>query len=178
MRVSFGSVVSLFIAAASVACGPGGNGPGSGFGDGGNGASSGSGGSNGGSSGSKSIPTVPGGPVDNPCEQPTAPPDCMLEPSGPACGDGQINLTPPEACDDGNTKPGDGCTGTCVVEPDYVCPTPGQPCVTTVVCGDGVRGRGEACDDGNAMAGDGCAATCRSVEPGYVCRTPAMPCTE
>jgi fibro-slime domain-containing protein len=180
MRVSFGSVVSFFLAAASVSCGPGGNGPGTGFGDGGNGngTGNGGGGGNGAGSGGKSIPTVPGGPVANPCEQPTAPPDCMLEPSGPACGDGQINLTPPEACDDGNTKPGDGCTGTCVVEPDYVCPTAGQPCVSTVVCGDGVRGRGEACDDGNAMDGDGCAATCRIVEPGYVCRTPAMPCTE
>jgi fibro-slime domain-containing protein len=102
----------------------------------------------------------------------------MLEPSGPACGDGLINLTPPEACDDGNTKPGDGCTGTCVVEPDYVCPTPGSPCVTTVVCGDGMIGRGEACDDGNAMDGDGCAATCRIVERGYACRIPGMPCIE
>jgi fibro-slime domain-containing protein len=124
------------------------------------------------------IPTIPGGPVDNPCDKPDAPPNCMLEPSGPACGDGRINLTPPEACDDGNTKPGDGCTGTCVVETDYECPTPGMPCVSTVVCGDGTLGRGEACDDANTRDGDGCSANCRTIEPHYVCRTPAMPCVE
>jgi fibro-slime domain-containing protein len=146
-------------------------------GSGGGGSGNGNGGTSG-SSGSPMIPTVPGGPVDNPCSKPDAPPDCMLEPSGPACGDGLINLTPPEACDDGNTKPGDGCTGTCVVEPDYVCATPGMPCVSTIVCGDGTVGRGEACDDGNTMAGDGCAANCRTIEPHYVCRTPGMPCTE
>src|SRR5688500_14561806 len=72
MRVSFGSVVSLLLAVASVSCGPGGNGPGTGFDDGGNGnGNGGGGGGNGGSSGGKSIPTVPGGPVDNPCDQPT-----------------------------------------------------------------------------------------------------------
>jgi fibro-slime domain-containing protein len=102
----------------------------------------------------------------------------MLEPSGPACGDGKINLTPPEACDDGNTKPGDGCTGTCVVEPDYVCPTPGMPCTSTVICGDGMLGRGEACDDHNTADGDGCSANCRTIEPHYVCRMPGAPCTE
>ena len=53
-----------------------------------------------------------------------------------------------------------------------------MPCVTTVVCGDGVLGRGEACDDRNTTAGDGCSANCRTVEPFHVCRTPGMPCTE
>src|SRR5262249_51557690 len=140
-----------------VACAPTGGGPSSGIGgDGGTSGipgvpGSGNGGT--GTGGTTMIPTVPGGPVDNPCMMANAPPNCKLEPSGPACGDGLINLTPPEACDDGNTKPGDGCTGTCVVEPDYECPTPGMPCVSTVVCGDGTLGRGEACDDGNARDG-------------------------
>src|SRR5262245_44818906 len=177
MRVSIGSFVSALVGIATIACGPGAS---KGWEDGDDGNPTGGGGNSGygANSGTSSIPTVPGGPVANPCEQPNAPPNCVLEPSGPACGDGEINLTPPEACDDGNTKPGDGCTGTCVIEPDYVCPTPGQPCVSTVVCGDGVRGRGEACDDGNTAAGDGCAANCKTIEPYYVCRTPGMPCTE
>jgi cysteine-rich repeat protein len=46
------------------------------------------------------------------------------------CSDG--NQDPGEACDDGNAVSGDGCTATCVqVEGDYVCPTPGEPCVST-----------------------------------------------
>jgi fibro-slime domain-containing protein len=176
MRVSIGLVVSTFLCTVLFACGPGGS---KGWQDGDDGNVSGGGNSgNGGSAGSSMIPTVPGGPVANPCESPMAPPNCVLEPSGPACGDGLINLMPAEACDDGNTKPGDGCTGTCVVEPDYVCPTPGMPCVSTIVCGDGMQGRGEACDDGNTADGDGCASTCRTIEPHYVCRMPGMPCTE
>src|SRR5688572_3965553 len=59
---------------------------------------------------------IPGGPAENPCEAEDAPDDCELVASGPACGDGEINLDPPEACDDGNSLPGDGCSGTCVVE--------------------------------------------------------------
>ena len=52
-----------------------------------------------------------GGPPD-PCEAEDAPDNCKLMPSGPACGDGEINLDPPEPCDDGNSLPGDGCSGT------------------------------------------------------------------
>src|SRR6476620_2561050 len=37
---------------------------------------------------------------------------CMLVASGPACGDGKINQMS-EACDDGNSLPGDGCSGIC-----------------------------------------------------------------
>lgn len=39
--------------------------------------------------------------------------DVKLVPSG--CGDTFVN--PPEACDDGNTKSGDGCSSTCTLEP-------------------------------------------------------------
>ena len=101
---------------------------------------------------------------------------CKLVASGPACGDGVINQAS-EQCDDGNSIPGDGCSGICKIEAYYTCPTPGQPCVSTIVCGDGVVGPGEACDDGNQKSGDGCSATCNLVEPGYVCRTPGQPCT-
>jgi fibro-slime domain-containing protein len=112
----------------------------------------------------------------NPCADASAPKDqCMLAPSGPACGDGQINQAS-EECDDGNSVPGDGCSGLCKIEPYFVCPTPGKPCVSTIVCGDGVVGPGEACDDGNAISGDGCSAKCNLVEPGYACRTPGQPC--
>lgn len=121
------------------------------------------------------IETVEPPPVVNPCEQPDAPENCVLE-APPACGDGEINLDPPEECDDGNSIPGDGCSGACRVEPYSECPTPGQPCVSTIICGDAAVGPGEACDDGNTVDGDGCASDCKAVEPGYSCRLEGQPC--
>ena len=53
-----------------------------------------------------------------------------------------------EACDDGNTIDGDGCS---------------RDCLSTEVCGNGVVDRivGEGCDDGVAgQSGDGCSSTC------------------
>jgi fibro-slime domain-containing protein len=82
------------------------------------------------------------------------------------CGDGI--LQPPEVCDDGNSAPGDGCSGACLVEPGWACPVPGKPCVKIWVCGNGHIDPGEQCDDSNTMAGDGCSSTCQ-VEPGYTC---------
>lgn len=37
----------------------------------------------------------------------------------PKCGDGV--RVPSEGCDDGNTKDGDGCSSSCIVETGYVC---------------------------------------------------------
>ncbi len=75
------------------------------------------------------------------------------------CGNGALDDG--EACDDGNTVAGDGCSSSCTVE---------------VVCGDGVQAGGEQCDDGNTQAGDGCSAGCRPevcgsgvVDPGEAC---------
>ncbi len=82
------------------------------------------------------------------------------------CGDGQT--TGPEACDDGNTVDGDGCSADCLlVEPNYLCPTRG-PC-HLIECGDGIADWPEQCDDGNDQAGDGCSADCSAKEPGYFC---------
>ena len=113
--------------------------------------------------------TVTGGDPPDPCEAEDAPDDCKLMPSGPACGDGAINLDPPEPCDDGNSLPGDGCSGTCVIEAYHECPTPGELCVSTIICGDGSVGPGEACDDGNTNASDGCSSECNLVELGFRC---------
>lgn len=43
------------------------------------------------------------------------------------CGDGM--QTRNEQCDDGNTASGDGCSNSCRIEPDFVCPRVGAPCV-------------------------------------------------
>jgi cysteine-rich repeat protein len=62
----------------------------------------------------------------------------------PVCGDGL--RVRGEACDDGNSSSGDGCTSACVLER----------------CGDGALNNGgaEQCDDGNSSSGDGCSAAC------------------
>lgn len=91
----------------------------------------------------------------------------------PHCGDGVMRVG--EACDDGNMVAGDGCDMACAVEPNFSCPTPGMPCVSTIVCGDGAQGGTESCDDNNTSAGDGCGATC-ALEAGWLCERPGLPC--
>jgi fibro-slime domain-containing protein len=94
--------------------------------------------------------------------------DARVPPDVPVavCGNGAVEGG--EACDDRNTTAGDGCSDTCSIEPDFVCPEMGQPCVRTVVCGDHKVTGGEGCDDGNTTAGDGCSGTCQ-IEPGWSC---------
>jgi cysteine-rich repeat protein len=94
----------------------------------------------------------------------------------PRCGDGYVDAVVfqgirrfgdfgAEACDDGNTLSGDGCTADCTaLENGWVCEPPGSAC-EPAYCGDGVvsyqywdgeRVREESCDDGNDVEGDGC----------------------
>jgi fibro-slime domain-containing protein len=91
------------------------------------------------------------------------------------CGDGLIEGT--EACDDGNTTSGDGCSSTCTLECGWECP-PGTLC-RAAKCGDGLVAGDEQCDDGNTTNGDGCSSICTleskpaSVPEGWVCNTPS-----
>ena len=102
---------------------------------------------------------------------------CLEVDAGPYCGNGIIDGELQETCDDGNALGGDGCSGTCkFIEPNFTCPTAGQPCVNSVVCGNSVKDIGEGCDDGNTVADDGCNARC-AIERGWVCATPGAPCT-
>ena len=98
--------------------------------------------------------------------------DCTF----PACGDGVLNATAGEACDDGNRIGGDGCSADClsdetcgngVVDPGEICDDAGESLgcdsdCTAAACGDGVvnAAAGEACDDANNDDGDGCSSTC------------------
>jgi fibro-slime domain-containing protein len=95
--------------------------------------------------------------------------------AGPYCGDGLVQTDLGESCDDANRVGGDGCSGTCKLEPNFACPTAGQPCVSTIQCGNGDRETGETCDDANVKDGDGCSIDC-SVEPGWHCVTEGQPC--
>ncbi len=79
--------------------------------------------------------------------QPGAQRGCIVAQAGSGgsvCGNGQLQAG--EACDDGNTVSGDGCSATCTIE--------------VAVCGNGVRQGTETCDDGNTISWDGCSATC------------------
>ncbi len=91
--------------------------------------------------------------------------ECQQAP--PNCGDAM--LTPDEACDDGGTVSGDGCSANClVVEEGYSCNPPGVPCRLLAICGDGFRSPSEGCDDGNVVVGDGCNDLCK-LEDNYKC---------
>ncbi|MBS2013967.1 MAG: DUF4215 domain-containing protein [Deltaproteobacteria bacterium] len=94
-------------------------------------------------------------------------------PAGPVCGNAAQELG--EGCDDGNAKPGDGCSATCAVEPGWKCPTIGAACIAAG-CGDGVVAGDEDCDDGNTKDADGCSATC-VLEQGFKCPDPGKPCS-
>ena len=94
--------------------------------------------------------------------------------TGMLCGNSQLDAD--ETCDDANSRPGDGCSGICQIEPGFECPEPGQPCTLVVVCGDATVTGIEACDDGYTESGDGCSANCSSVEDGYSCPLAGGPC--
>ena len=88
------------------------------------------------------------------------------------CGNGQ--LEPGEACDDGNTVGGDGCSFSCQTEPGWVCA--GEPSVCVETCGNGQLDAGETCDDGNLSQDDGCSNLCQ-VEIGWNCTGEPSACS-
>lgn len=93
---------------------------------------------------------------------------CNADCTGAVCGDGQINATAGETCDDGNTDGGDGCDVFCVVEcgngrldGDEECDDGGESATcdrncTMATCGDGTRNptAGESCDLGSKNGPD------------------------
>lgn len=96
------------------------------------------------------------------------------------CGD-SYHYAFDEECDDGNTKDGDGCSGTC--KDENLCGNnkkdAGEACdegwanswtwnclpdCRKQYCGNGKKWPEEECDDGNVEKGDGCGETCK-IEP-------------
>jgi uncharacterized protein (TIGR03382 family) len=113
------------------------------------------------------------------CDEGGDTPTCNANCTVPVCGDGYLNLTTGEQCDDGPTGSLD-CTPSCtasVCGDGYVNVIAGEQCdggpacdawCQVTSCGNGVVDAGEDCDDGNHATGDGCSATCH-VEAGYTC---------
>ena len=77
------------------------------------------------------------------------------------CGNGTPE--PGEACDDGNTRSGDGCRA---------------DCAKVEVCGDAVVDEGEACDDANGNTADGCDACAATTWGAEALLRGAVPGTE
>ena len=74
------------------------------------------------------------------------------------CGNGTLETG--EACDDGNTTAGDGCTSECGIQVGYMCT--GAPSVCTSSCGNGTLDVGEECDS-SGVANARCTAGCHLV---------------
>ena len=94
-------------------------------------------------------------------------------PGGGHCGNGVLDG---EGCDDGNTVGGDGCSQSCQIEANWICPDVGKPCQNQAVCGNGKLTSNEVCDDGNTISNDGCSSDCQTIDPGYICPAPGKPC--
>lgn len=111
--------------------------------------------------------------------------------AAPRCGDGKIDQTFGESCDDNNSTSGDGCSATCKNGQN-------RPCVSSTDCAEGLvcdlspgenrcekerscgngkldKAEKEACDDGNTADADGCSGQCL-LEPGSLteCSTSAQ----
>jgi cysteine-rich repeat protein len=83
------------------------------------------------------------------------------------CGDSKVVGI--EACDDGNTIPGDGCDEYCGVEAGWSCFGGSTASVSHCEqCGNGKIVGTEECDDANQADDDGCSKDCL-IQPGYVC---------
>jgi cysteine-rich repeat protein len=97
-----------------------------------------------------------------------------------SCGDGFIDTTSGEICDDGNNINGDGCRQDCteelcgdnLLDPQEVCDDGNEEggdgcradCEGNEDCGDFLVDVGEICDDGNTVGDDGCRADCEGIE--------------
>lgn len=101
----------------------------------------------------------PGEDCDDNGESATCDDDCTPV----ACGDGVVNESAGEACDDRDTDSGDGCSATCGIETGYVCF--GEPSACDTVCGDEIVAGDEECDGGAANSDsipDACRTNCRA----------------
>lgn len=77
------------------------------------------------------------------------------------CGDGVLNVTAGEECEDGNVFSGDGCSESCLREGALFDASGNR----VSLCGNRLversgDGAGEDCDDGNINNNDGCSSNC------------------
>ncbi len=97
------------------------------------------------------------------------------------CGNGILERSIGEVCDDGNIHDNDSCTTDCSalagcgngrLDSGETCDDKNHAsgdgcsgdCLSKEVCGNGYLDVGEVCDDGNRDGGDGCSADCKVLE--------------
>lgn len=86
--------------------------------------------------------------------------------TGTRCPSGTVE--PDEQCDDGNAAAGDGCDGTCRVEPCYICAGTPSACVPAPA-GTACDADGNACTAGTCDVALGCVETTVSCDDGLAC---------
>jgi len=74
---------------------------------------------------------------------------CQPNHDSPACGNGIVEAD--EACDDGNTASGDGCSATCALDDDLS--TPGDDRAGYLICTDTMTGASATCEPGYGCCG-------------------------
>ena len=93
----------------------------------------------------------------------------------PYCGDGIVQASIGEVCDEGQYQGQPGCSKDCKTQDSSCSCTPGNACVCkTPVCGDGIIEVGEQCDQGKSTY-PGCSSTCQ-IQAGYQCPFAGAPC--
>jgi cysteine-rich repeat protein len=75
------------------------------------------------------------------------------------CGDRMVEAS--EACDDGNTSNGDGCSATCKPELGFACGDPWTSAWPSS-CGDGIKASNEECDPGSSPSRT-CGSDCKII---------------
>lgn len=96
------------------------------------------------------------------CDQGVETQTCDSDCTYSACGDGVLNASAGEQCDDGSAN-SDSVIDACRLD------------CSTAYCGDEIIDTGEECDDGNQNAADGCDLGC-VVENGWVCTSVPSVC--
>jgi len=93
----------------------------------------------------------------------------------PFCGDGIVQSTVGEQCDEGTFQGSPGCSKDCLTQDSNCNCVPGKACeCPKSICGDGLLQAGEQCDDKKSSF-PGCSDTCQ-FEPGYKCPLAGAPC--
>jgi cysteine-rich repeat protein len=121
---------------------------------------------------------APPAAANNTAAVPTETNTCNIDCTLLRCGDGKVNKTAGEQCDDSNAVSGDGCSADCklefcgdgIVNNGEACDRALTPSTcnldcTISMCGDGklntVAVIPEQCDDGNTSPNDGCSPLCQ-----------------
>ncbi|RJO67560.1 MAG: hypothetical protein C4523_08920 [Myxococcales bacterium] len=96
--------------------------------------------------------------IDEECDDAGESATCDADCTTPLCGDGTINPTAGEVCDDTGAADGDGCSSACTVEPGYECTGDPSVCYRPCVLDSD-------CEDADVCTLDACQTDVCAFEP-------------